>query len=165
MSNYSNEWKSLSDEQRGLLEKYHLEFPVKLGSIAKELGLVVKVRTLEAGISGKILGKDSGYEIQINKHEIKERQRFTLAHEISHYLLHKDLIGDGISDSVLYRSALSDSKEAEANRLAADLLMPVNVVNQLINKYLELPDVQRYERVAKELGVSATALNIRMGRS
>ena len=126
--------------------------------------LTVKVRTLEAGISGKILGVDFGYEIQINKHEIKERQRFTFAHEISHYLLHRDLIGEGISDTILYRSALSDSKEAEANRLAADILMPKFIVNQLINNNSDLPSVQQYECVAKELGVSVTALNIRMGK-
>jgi Zn-dependent peptidase ImmA (M78 family) len=164
MLNYSHEWQSLSDEVKALLSKYHTELPVKLGALAKELGLTVKVRTLEAGISGKILGVDFGYEIQINKHEIKERQRFTFAHEISHYLLHRDLIGEGISDTILYRSALSDSKEAEANRLAADILMPKFIVNQLINNNSDLPSVQQYECVAKELGVSVTALNIRMGK-
>lgn len=32
------------------------------------------------------------------------RQRFTLAHELGHYMLHRTLIGDGLDDDRAYRS-------------------------------------------------------------
>lgn len=165
MINQSREWQSLGSTERDLIGKYHNDFPVKLGSIAKDLGLVVKVGSLEAGISGKILNKGTHFEIHVNKHEIKERQRFTLAHEISHYLLHRDLIGDGIVDTILYRSTLSDSREAEANRLAADILMPKFKVHKVYSELGDVNEVQKYEHIAKVLGVSTTALKIRMGKS
>lgn len=165
MSNQSREWQSLGPTERELISSYHNDFPVKLGGIAKDLGLIVKVRSLEAGISGKILDNGNSFEIYVNKHEIKERQRFTLAHEIAHYLLHRDLIGDGIVDSILYRSNLSDSREAEANRLAADILMPKFKVHEIYSKSEDLNEVQKYEYIAKVLGVSTTALKIRMGKA
>jgi Zn-dependent peptidase ImmA (M78 family) len=33
------------------------------------------------------------------------RQRFTLAHEIAHYVLHRDLVENGIVDDTMYIEA------------------------------------------------------------
>ena len=96
-------------EQR-IVEKYIAERPVKLGDLAKELGLIVVRSTLGARISGQIMPSTdapSGFEIKLNRYDSPERQRFTLAHEIAHYLLHRDSIGNGVFDNVLYRSNLS----------------------------------------------------------
>lgn len=161
---HSKEWASLDDNYLAIIKKYQREVPVKLGAIAGELGLSVKVSTLSSGVSGEIKKVKSGYEVRVNKHEIKERQRFTLAHEISHYLLHEDLIGDGISDTILYRSSLSDTLEAQANRLAADILMPVDIVAAKLVEYSSESEVQRYEKIAKDLCVSTSALKIRLGK-
>ncbi len=59
--------------------------------------------------------------IWVNKSEPALRKRFTIAHEIGHAVLHPQV------DVVDYRSNFEkpkDRKEIEANKFAAELLMP-----------------------------------------
>ena len=129
----SREWNRISPEDKSVVQKYLGEIPVKLGGIAKELGIVVKQSpTIPRNISGKITKLPTGYEIKINKYESRERQRFTLAHELAHFLLHRsviDRLGE-IADNVLYRSGASQIVEYEANSLAAQIIMPDCIISQ-----------------------------------
>jgi len=163
--NLSKEFLRLSTSEQSIIAKYQNQLPIPVGQIAKELGLTVNSSTLPAGISGEIKLVDSNYVIRVNRHDIKARQRFTVAHEIAHYLLHRDLIGDGISDDILYRSALSDTLEAEANRLAADILMPMGIINEQLSLHQDKKSEQRYEIVANLADVSLAALKIRLGKA
>ena len=158
----SNEWKGLPTSSKQLIESYHGEFPVKVGEIAKKLGIKVNAATLPAHISGEIKEGDDGIvTIRVNRHDVKTRQRFTIAHEIAHFLLHRHLLNTGITDDVLYRSNQSDTIEKEANNLASDILMPKRIVQLLIGKFSdEFKDDALYEKVAEELGVSIIALKI-----
>ena len=162
---FSHLWNRLTDEERSKILSVQSEIPVKLGDLASSLGLVVKAGTLRAGISGEIRKSSestAGFIIRVNRHENKTRQRFTLAHEIAHYLLHRDKIGDGIEDDLLYRSPLSSNLEVEANYLAADILMPWKIISELWLKYNTLDREQRIQKIADELGVSNTAMEIRL---
>ena len=78
------------------------------------------------GISGKIEREPNDrFVVTVNRNHPETRRRFTVAHEIAHFVLHRDLIGDGIVNDGLYRSeTLSDATERQANRYAADILMP-----------------------------------------
>jgi len=161
----SKEWQNLNDLQKYTILEHQNELPVKLGLISKEFGLVVKVTTLNANISGQIKEENGRIEIKINKHDVKARQRYTLAHEIAHFLLHRDLLSNGITDDVLYRSDQSSEIEAEANRLAADILMPMNRVTELIKKHSsDKKDDRLYEAIAQEMGISSVALKIRLNK-
>lgn len=62
-----------------------------------------------------------------------------MAHELGHYLLHAHLIGEGVDDNRAYRSvpagqfhnrSIGSEQETEANRFAATLLMPSEVVQR-----------------------------------
>lgn len=162
----SNEWKGLPTSSKQLIESYHDEFPVKVGEIAKKLGIKVNAATLPAHISGEIKEDDDGIvTIRVNRHDVKARQRFTIAHEIAHFLLHRHLLNTGITDDVLYRSNQSDTIEKEANNLASDILMPKKIVQLLIGKFSdEFKDDALYEKVAEELGVSIIALKIYLNK-
>ncbi len=160
----SNEWLLLPKEYLNVIQKYHTHFPIAVGSIAKELGIVVKKSTLPAGISGEIREEQGCYIIRVNRHDVKERQRFTLAHELAHFLLHKDRIGDGIVDDILYRSKLSDNMEIQANRLAADILMPWDLIQKRLMDYSGLKVEEKIENLASEAEVSTTAIKIRLGK-
>ncbi|MHA1017431.1 ImmA/IrrE family metallo-endopeptidase [Enterobacter mori] len=160
---HSEEWQQLSLEYRVVIEKYQLHCPVKLGELAKELGLVVKLATLPANISGEIKDIEGNVFIRINRHDVKARQRYTLAHEISHFLLHRHLLREGISDDVLYRSSQSNRVEAEANRLAADIIMPSALLEYSFNlHYKGKKDALLYESMAETLEVSVIALKYRL---
>ncbi len=96
-------------------------------------------------ISGCIKKTETGkYEILLNRDEHHNRRRFTAAHELAHLLLHRDDIGDGVNDDVLYRSKLSTFQEVQANQLAADILMPFDKIYALLQtgtKLRELPSI------------------------
>lgn len=164
----SQEWSKIPETERTIIESYQNNGAVKLGALAKELGLEVKASSLPPGISGEIRPSERAgvkFTIRINRHEQKNRQRFTLAHEIAHALLHAEEINSigGIRENVLFRSALSNPLEVEANKLAADILMPWSLIRPLLSQYAELGQEKQIEKVAETLGVSSTALKIRLG--
>ncbi|WP_170004568.1 ImmA/IrrE family metallo-endopeptidase [Pseudopontixanthobacter vadosimaris] len=147
--------------------KRHLEsVPVKLGALASDLGIEVFRSPLKPGISGLIEPSKtsaSGFRIKLNRHESVERQRFTLAHEIAHFLLHKELIRGGVVDNTMYRSNLSSRHEIEANKLASLIIMPDAAVERLSAQYATLPTEEKVARMAKQLRVSEPAMRIKLG--
>ncbi|WP_119944777.1 ImmA/IrrE family metallo-endopeptidase [Neorhizobium sp. NCHU2750] len=162
----SREWNGLPADVRATIQQFQTSYPIKLSALAQALGVPVKASTLPPGISGEIrpdIENPGRYIIKVNRHDPPSRQRFTVAHELGHFLLHRDQIGNGISDDVLYRSTLSDRREAEANRIAADILMP----EPLVEGALKTAEVIRADEpvayLAKRFGVSEAAMKIRLG--
>lgn len=92
--------------------------PVDVEAIARSLGVPV-YREVLTGSSGEIHKENLSVSIKVQETEAPVRQRFTIAHELGHLLLHefqrahRDLTFGG------------SPAEAEANRFAADLLMPL----------------------------------------
>jgi Zn-dependent peptidase ImmA (M78 family) len=138
--------------------------PVNVAAVAERLGLGIYEKNLASGISGALVRDQSyqtgsGFVIFVDDSESYVRQRFTAAHEIGHFVLHRDKIGDGIEDNYLLRSTnFSNRMEVEANKFAADLLMPFDLVDQLIRT--GSADVSS---MAKALEVSEIAMGIRLG--
>ncbi len=162
----SREWAALDSKTKDLISAFQTEAPVRVSSLAKALEVDFKASTLAPGISGEIRPhpeEPGRFLVKINRHDPPRRQRFTAAHELAHFLLHSDQIGNGIEDDVLYRSSLSDRREAEANRLAADILMPHDLVEELMEtaKALSIDDIPSY--LADQFEVSEAAMKIRLG--
>ncbi|MFN3169720.1 MAG: ImmA/IrrE family metallo-endopeptidase [Hyphomicrobiales bacterium] len=154
-------------ENRAVLEKYLSTYPVKLGGLARELGVGgIRVSSMQTGVSGQITKENGDYFIRVNRNEARERQRFTIAHELAHFLLHKDVIDsspDGITDNVLYRSGAPESIEYEANRLAADLIMPMNLIEKkLREEFGGVVTEATIESLAASFQVSKAAMEIRL---
>lgn len=158
------EWLRLQESERRKIEVRQKDIPLRLSDLAKDFGLRLVASTLPVGVSGEIRPDAvGGFVISINRHDSPRRQRFTVAHEIAHYLLHRDQIGDGITDDALYRSSLSDSREAEANRLAAEILMPRRLVDQELAKLAGVEALELVSKMAEKFGVSEVAMKIRLG--
>lgn len=163
----SREMSKLKDHERAVVERYLSETPVRLGDLAKELGVgAIKVSSLKTGVSGQIAKEDGAYVIRVNRNEARERQRFTIAHELSHYLLHRSLIDsseDGITDNVLYRSGAPERIEFEANRLAADLVMPRALVSRILREeYRGIVTEATIENLASRFSVSKVAMEVQL---
>ena len=145
-----------------IVRKHQLNAPVVILPLAKELGLkVFYVDDWDAnGLSGMIKADDrsgdSGYSIYVNGKHGANRKRFTIAHEIAHYILHESDIGDGIVDDAMYRSGLTNIKEVEANRMAADILMPWSLLSNYTAD-------NTLEQLANIFRVSRSAMSIRLG--
>ena len=151
-----------------IVARFTSNYPVRVGELATELGLKVTRAPLPPKISGLIqpsMETPSGFEIRVNKYDISERQRFTVAHEIAHYLLHRHEIGQGVIDSIMYRSNLTSKKETEANRLAADIVMPAKAVGEEFNKLRGRPMDEVVEILAAAFKVSVPAMKVRLGVS
>lgn len=132
--------------------------PVNLDAMARALGVDVRrERDLPDNVSGKIERRGAGFVATINASHSAKRQRFTLAHELAHRILHSDLIGDGITDDGLYRSSLSDDIERQANAFAAELLMPARLVRKLYREGMK--DTQS---IAERFDVSYDAALVRL---
>ncbi|MBF0857634.1 ImmA/IrrE family metallo-endopeptidase [Gluconobacter sp. LMG 31484] len=159
----SAEWKLLTPTERQVIEDFQEIAPVRLSALAKALGVTVKAATLAPGISGEIRPEGNSYVIRVNRHDPPKRQRFTVAHELAHFLLHRDQIQEGLKDNVLYRSGLSDTREAQANRLAADILMPEGLIKQCREAAEDkgVGDIILY--MSEAMGVSEDAMKIRLG--
>ncbi|MGE0753137.1 MAG: ImmA/IrrE family metallo-endopeptidase [Variibacter sp.] len=119
-----------------VVARYQHSAPVDLQAISRDLGIKVYTARLGSSISGQLMrdsvrGGPSGFAIYLNSEQHPNRQRFTHAHEIAHFILHRDLINTGLIDDTMYRSELSNQYEVQANRLAADILMPIRLVKKL----------------------------------
>ena len=157
---------TFSEQHQEIFARYSNDLPVKLAAMADELGLEVFRSPLKPNVSGLIEPSESapsGFRIRINRHELAERQRFTLAHEIGHYMLHRDKIGGGIVDNVMYRSNLSSRFEVEANKFAADLIMPMHHINQKLNEFGGVVSDDTIVALANHFRVSQAAMRIRLG--
>ena len=152
--------KRLSDAL-AVIREHQKKLPVQTVGLARDLGLrVFKVPNWPNDLSGMIRKNDEndgGFDIFVNAAHPYVRRRFTIAHEIAHAVLHPQLIGDGITDDALYRSGLSNTVEAQANRLAADILMPRDRLSELIKAGMTDIDV-----LAEKFKVSTQAMAIRL---
>lgn len=160
------ELAKIEPQQKAILDRYMSEYPVKLGQLAKELGVSIKVSSLGTGISGQISREGNQYVIRVNRNEARERQRFTIGHELAHYLLHRPIIDsdpEGIKDTVLYRSGASERVEFEANRLAAEIVMPMRLVEkELRDTFGGVVTEATIEGLASRFEVSKAAMEIKL---
>lgn len=136
--------------------------PVPLPEMAAALGLTVNMEAhLPPGISGQIMRirhpAGDRYQIDVNGQDSAGRRRFTLAHEIAHFLLHREFLDGELTDDRMYRSRLGDAMERQANRLAAQLLMPGNLVRVAWNA-----GGRNVASLARAFDVSAQAMEIRL---
>ena len=96
---------------------------VDIVKVANLLGYSVFQADLGGSVAGMVEKNSSEAKIFINENELPERQRFTIAHEIGHILLHHN--GGQDIDFTDYRNNdRYDKKEFEADNFAAALLMP-----------------------------------------
>lgn len=151
-----------SSKAMAIIKKYQSVAPIPVIRIAEELEMqVYKVENWPDNLSGK-LQKDekskSGFSIYVNEKHFDVRKRFTIAHEIAHFIFHRSLIEDELIDDSLYRSGLSSAIEAEANKFAADILMPWHLINEAINS-----GSSSVEELASKFNVSNSSMSIRLG--
>ena len=160
---------SLSSDIRDFIKKFTP--PLPMDAVAHELGIQVKYSRLK-DVSGIIQRQDNGkYLIEVNSQDTDQQRRFTIAHEIGHYILHKDIVdktpmsrgGNGITDDEHYRSSLGIDMEIEANQFAAELLMPADMIRDTIKEHKERGDKITIKTLADIFNVSYTAMRIRLG--
>lgn len=120
--------------------------PIPVTDIAKLCDVKLVVESFgDQGSDGDISGfcDFAGGVIYANADETFKRQRFTIAHELGHWVLHKNFfIENPEKYPVLMRKTelnIKDHKEQEANHFAANLLVPDRLIKPIKNlHYLDL---------------------------
>ncbi|MGL4310742.1 MAG: ImmA/IrrE family metallo-endopeptidase [Paracoccaceae bacterium] len=154
----------MKDEMEVVLRRSQ-DVPIDIFGLIEELGIVYLEQPMGAGLSGRIDYNEPFCTITVNSEESYQRRRFTAAHELGHYLLHRDLMdgkqhldrlfANGGRDNPV--APLSPLHEVQANRFAADLLMPINVLR---DRYDPIRD--NVEELARLFEVSQAAMKIRL---
>jgi len=177
MSDFINQKIKLAVESaEKTLDKHKIsKAPVDVEKIAAAMGIdVTKMIFSKDEISGaiKMRGKQGVPIIVVNQNHCVERQRFTIAHEIGHFVLHAIDNMHVDSDNVYFRDSNASStttniKEVQANQFAAEMLMPRGLVIKDLLGEFELKnndvDAKTIARLAKKYNVSQQAMMIRIG--
>jgi|SRR5919202_769625 Zn-dependent peptidase ImmA (M78 family) len=117
--------------------------PVPVFQVAGELGLQVLKHDFGPDISGVLIQKSGTSTIGYNSENSEKRQRFTVAHEIGHFILGHQREGMFVDNakkhfSIIFRDNNSSTgeilQEREANAFAAALLMPKPLLLDYINR-------------------------------
>ncbi len=112
------------------------EPPIDVERIACSLGFeVVRYDFENDAISGVLVIEDEIRAIGVNRTHHLHRQRFTIAHELGHFVIgHEDFEQKDLADEGKFylddTFARHDPKEQEANEFAAELLMPEHLLRQ-----------------------------------
>lgn len=138
---------------------------VPITDIIRRYGVEIRLGAL-GEVSGLFARNSSGGIIGVNKDQSPLRQRFTLAHEFGHFLLHQDLESHADTDfRIRYRNAASsaatDVEEIEANFFAASILMPRPFLDN-VRAWNALGDDEEVSKLAMLFEVSQHAMSLRL---
>lgn len=121
-----------------------------------EIDLILK--PLDSNVSGELICKNGKWTMKVNTKHPLTRQRFTMSHELGHYVSHRQKCAM-FTDSLFYRkNEKKDPIEYQADKFAAEILMPEEYVkNAIINK-----GVLNVDNLAALFGVSGQAMLFRL---
>jgi Zn-dependent peptidase ImmA (M78 family) len=156
--------------ERVLRETETYRVPVQIEVVAHRLKLTTEAAAFKEDVSGMLVVEDDRGAIGYNSTHAPVRQRFTIAHEIAHFVLHlkKNRKSQVFIDRHVFRrdetsATGSDSEEIEANRFGAALLMPAILVRKEIRMHdLDLDDEDAISLLAKRFQVSTAAMTHRL---
>ena len=109
--------------------------------------------------------------IGVNSLHHPNRQRFTIAHELGHLELHREMITSNIHVDKNFPALMRDTTSAtgteqieiQANQFAAELLMPRDLIDKAMEgKQFDIDDDGPIEELAKKFKVSKQALEYRI---
>ena len=161
MSKIVDEFEELTENI--LINNDMFKVPVDVVKIAKLNSIKVYEGNLDKSVSGAIrYNKEKNYfEILVNKNDTRQRKRFTIAHEIGHFFLHKEiLMSDEIHIDIMYRMPNEDEeqkrREKDVDYFAGALLMNKTLLTKMYNENNTITEL------AEIFDVSVSAMTVRL---
>lgn len=140
-------------------ENGRIPFPIDPFTIARNLGINVEIVPLDPDTAGFIL-KESFEDkptIYLNVRDGFQRRRFTLAHELGHFVKHRgaeEIAYVDNRDELASRG--TDPNERWCNAFAAELLMPEAIVKK------DWALGKSVEEMRRKFDVSMAAMTVRL---
>lgn len=155
---------------RALVERYAVKTaPVHVERIARAMKVRVQYAPLDGDLSGMVSIQEGVPIIGVNSLHHPHRQRFTLAHELGHFCLHRPTLEGSVhvDKQILNRDALTEAGtnrlEIEANAFASELLMPEVLFKPAVgNRSVAYEDDDIIASLAKRFRVSDAAMRFRL---
>lgn len=138
---------------------------IDLDLVAYSLNADVK-RTALSDCEGNIIGTDEKAIITVNNNADRRRQRFSLGHELGHWVNDrgKNLTYRCDTNDMRQRSMSKDNfrqqKEVRANQFSAELMIPDHIMGRYLNNLDITAESINY--LANEFDVSRTSTAIRV---
>lgn len=118
--------------------------------------LRIEYVAMEPATSGSLTYIEGVWVIRVNKSQNIRRQRFTIAHELGHYMMHRNK-SESFTDEIFFRTEKKDIIEYRANEFASQLLMPEEKVKQAITN-----GCRNLGKLAERFNVSSVAMKVRV---
>lgn len=128
------QWKEAANQIRDLLKLNQCLTYEELKQALTDLGVFVFSWYLPGDLSG-LCYRGNFAVVFINADHSEERRLFTLAHEAIHVICHLRGGKEKNQETMISIASSHDPQEKEANRLAAELLMPTTIVEEIVNEY------------------------------
>lgn len=171
--------KEIRRKTQDILKKNDLfDYPINLKSLVKKSDISLENKSFnDDDVSGFLAINKGKATIAVNKNHHINRRRFTIAHELGHFYLHAKSPKELFLDEKYHRNSISkagvDIIEIEANRFAAELLMPLNFLKDAIKEVKErdiffsiedddLMGNYMIDRLSEKFKVSSQAMQIRL---
>ena len=139
--------------------------------LARIAGAEIYFEPFEGQLSGMMRRREGRSSIiGVNSNHPLTRQRFTIAHELGHILLHRDeTFHVDERPAIRFRdeesSLATSADEIEANQFAAELLMPEFLVKKEVQKLDdEIDSEDAITELADRFAVSEQAMTLRLSR-
>ena len=131
--------------------------PLDVSTLTQKLGIIMRMEAMKGDESGSLKKdkKTGKWIITVNSLHHPNRQRFTIAHELGHYIKHNN-VADLFEDNVFFRNGDQNNYETEANKFAAEILMP----EESFRRYISEVSKQVID-IAEKFGVSSMAVRVR----
>lgn len=155
-----------------LIAGYYKHYMLDLDALCARFGITVyQAKFDEDNISGAISKVKESWSIVVNEEHSPRRRRFTIAHELGHFfaiehgsISAKEYFED--NDNVIRDSSVMNrttdvnddiyDTERQANMIAAEILMPEEMVRTLVDQQINLKEM------AEKFGVSEAAMGYRL---
>lgn len=141
--------------------------PVPVEQVADHLGIKIELADLGEDCSAVLVRNGDRAVIGVNKNHYPNRRRFSIAHEIGHFILHEGNTYVDKGYRINFRDLESGSgtkqEEMQANAFAAALLMPAKRVRDAFKQQpFELTSDDSLKMLAKTFKVSTQAMAYRL---
>lgn len=140
---------------------------IDLEQVANANNIKIISEDFMESISGLFVKENGEYIIAVNKNHHGNRKRFTIAHELGHFILHKE---DNLhydpntkkdTEIFLRADGVISGNETDANHFAAELLMPEEMVREDFKKTPNVMELaQMYE--VSEQAMMYRLINLRL---
>ena len=164
--------KNVLELTKKFVDKYiniSTPLPIDISHIIRTETIQIEERFLEDELSGLLIIQGGAKLIGVEHSHSEERKRFTLAHELGHYVLHSNDSKMFVDTAIFKRqieggyTTREERMEREANNFAANILMPeIIVYREVSNFYKDLNDENNIAALARKFEVSTAAMTYRL---